>query len=182
VPAGHRAAGPAATVLAVDVQLVAVDELVLAALVGAATRGAAPDEVTPPLGDGWTPERSVWLRAYHRDRRAGLDGPRGEATWAVLVDGAPVGGARLRWTDEAGVADTGLWLTRSVRGAGVGRAALAVVLELAAQAGVRRVVAETAAANRGALAVLGHLGFTLGTQVDGRVRAGVATGGPRPRH
>jgi RimJ/RimL family protein N-acetyltransferase len=179
-------AGPAArcaaTVLTVDVQLVAVDEQVLAALVQAATRGAAPDEVTPPpLGDGWTPARTAWLRAYHRDRRAGLAGPLGEATWAVLVGGSPVGGARLRWTSEEGTADTGLWLGRSVRGAGTGRAALAVVLALASAAGVRSVAADTAAVNLGALAVLRHLGFTLGDPVDGRVRAVVATAAPRPR-
>jgi RimJ/RimL family protein N-acetyltransferase len=178
---GGPAARCGATVLPVDVQLVAVDEQVLAALVEAATRGAMPDEVTPPLGDGWTPERTLWLRAYHRDRRAGLAGPLGEATWAVLVGGAPVGGARLRWTGEEGTADTGLWLIRSARGAGVGRTALAVVLALAPAAGVRSVAADTAAGNLGALAVLRHLGFTLGDPVDGRVRAIVATAAAETR-
>ena len=156
-----------------------VDEAVLAALVGAAATDAAPGEVTPPLGAGWTPERTAWLWAYHRDRRAGLPGPRGEATWAVVVAGAVVGGARLRWTGEAGVADTGLWLTRSARGHGVGRVALAAVVGFARPAGVRTVVAETSAGNQGALAVLRHLGFSLAAaEADGRV---VARLGIEPR-
>lgn len=164
------------------VALVAVDESVLGRLVHAATTGAQAGEVTPPLtpGGSWTPERTVWLRAYHRDRWAGLAGPCGEATWAVVLDGEVVGGARLRWTGDVGVADTGLWLIRSARRVGVGRAALAVVLEQAASAGVRTVVAETAAENTGALAVLWHLGFTLGGSVDGRVPAVVALGGSEP--
>ena len=67
------------------VSLVAVDEAVLTRLVGAALSGAQPDEVTPPLppGDRWGPERIEWLRRFHRDRRLGLEGPLGEATWAV---------------------------------------------------------------------------------------------------
>ena len=62
--------------------LVAVDETVLHELVRTAVTDAAPDEVTPPLTPGptWSPERIDWLRRYHRDRRAGLDGPLGEAT------------------------------------------------------------------------------------------------------
>lgn len=174
-----------ATVAAVEVTLVSVDEVVLAQLVHAATTGAAADEVTPPLtpGGGWTAERERWLHAYHRDRRPGLDGPCGEATWAVSWDGYVVGGTRLRWTGEAGVADVGLWLTRAARGAGVGRAALAIVLERTASAGVRTVVAETAVENSGALAVLRHLGFTTGGPgADGRVLAAVAIGGAEARH
>lgn len=29
-----------------------------------------------------------WLRAFHRDRRRGLDGPSREATWAVVENAA----------------------------------------------------------------------------------------------
>ena len=165
----------------VEVSLVPVDEAVLSLLVQTATSGAQADEVTPPLTPGWTPERTAWLRAYHRDRRGGLGGPCGEATWAVLLGGEVVGGARLRWTDKAGVADTGLWLVRSARGAGVGRAALTVVLERAAAAGVRIVRAETAVENRGALAVLWHLGFTLGDPRAGRVPAAITLRPAEPR-
>ena len=175
----------AASVTSMAVTLVDVDDDVLAQLVHVATTGAAPDEVTPPLTSrsAWTPERTAWLRDYHRDRRTGLDGPLGEVTWAVVVDGTVVGGARLRWTEHPGVADTGVWLTRSARGAGVGRAALRAVLGHATSAGVRSVVAETAAGNVSALAVLRHLGFTVAEPAaDGRVRAVVATGGANPGH
>ena len=172
-----------ASVTSVTVALVDVDDDVLAQLVHVATTGAAADEVTPPLTScsAWTPERTAWLRDYHRDRRTGLDGPLGEVTWAVAVDGTVVGGARLRWTADPGVAATGVWLTRSARGAGVGRAALRAVLKHATSAGVRSVVAETAAGNVGAIAVLRHLGFTVAEPAaDGRVRAVVAMVGAQP--
>src|SRR3712207_1336148 len=85
-----------------EVELVAVDEVVLAALVRAATTDAAADEVTPPLtADGsWTPGRVAWLQAFHRDRRDGLDGPLGQATWAVVADGHVVGSVRLASTED----------------------------------------------------------------------------------
>ena len=167
-----------------DVTLADVDEMRLAELVGAARTEAAADEVTPPVtkGGGWTDERTAWFRAYHRDRRVGLGRPAGEATWAVVLSGAVVGAARLRWTADPGVADTGLWLTRSARGAGVGWAALLAVLELAAAAGVREVHADTTAANTAALTVLRHLGFAVAEpDDDGRVRAVVAPGSASPR-
>src|SRR3712207_8457184 len=40
--------------------------------------------VTP--GPDWSPARVAWLLAFHRDRRPGLDGELGEATWAVVVE------------------------------------------------------------------------------------------------
>ena len=97
--------------------LVAVDEGVLEALVDAATSESA-NEVTPPLTPGgtWTPERVEWLRRLHRDCRAGLDGPAGQATWAVTEGGHVVGAVRLGRTDEDGVLETGIWLTRGTRG------------------------------------------------------------------
>ena len=70
--------------------------------------------VTP--GNVWTPERISWLTGFHADRRPGLEGPAGEATWAVEVDGDVSGAVRLKRTDEAGVLVTGIWLTRRVRG------------------------------------------------------------------
>ena len=156
------------------VVLTAVDEVVLEQLVLAATTDAAADEVTPPLteGPGWTATRVMWLRSFHRDRRAGLDGPACEATWAIVVDNNVVGSARLKHTDEQGVVETGLWLTRSARGCGVGRAAMVEVLQQAARTGAALVVAETTIANASALAVLQHLGFDTIPTEDGRgVRA-----------
>ena len=90
----------------------------------------SPDEVTPPMaGSHWGPERIEWLRRLHRDRRLGLDGPLGEATWAVALDGEVVGGVRLKRMAEPDVLETGIWLTRSARGKGVGRKAIADVLD-----------------------------------------------------
>ena len=178
---GRRSAGSAVVTLGVVaekgrpcVELSAVDEVVLEQLVLAATTDAAADEVTPPLTEGpwWTATRVTWLKSFHRDRRAGLDGPVREATWAIAVDTHVVGSARLKHSDEQGVVETGLWLTRSARGRGVGRAAMVAVLRQAAGTGAAVVVAETTVANASALAVLQHLGFDAAPTDDGRgVRA-----------
>ena len=158
------------------VTLVPVDGVVLERLVAAATSGAAAGEVTPPVtaGDDWTPERVAWLRAFHLDRRAGLDGEAGEATWAVLLDGQAVGGVRLARVAKDDVLEAGVWLTRQVRGSGVGRAAVAALLDEAAALGAVAVRAETTAGNAAALAVLRQLGFECSDSGDGTVRAQVA--------
>ncbi|MGY1752759.1 GNAT family N-acetyltransferase [Blastococcus sp. SYSU D01042] len=161
------------------VGLAPVTESRLARLVATALDGAAPDEVTPPVtpGERWTPERVEWLRAFHRDRRAGLDGPAREATWVVVVVGGEgvegervVGSVRLRRTGEPAVLETGIWLARAARGRGIGRQALEQVLDRAREAGATAVRADTTSGNAAALSVLAALGFT--TTVDGeRVRA-----------
>lgn len=149
------------------VELRPVDETVLARLVGAATSGAEPDEVTPPLPPSgrWGPERAEWLRRFHRDRRLGLDGPLGEATWAVTADGEVVGAARLARGAEPDVLETGIWLTRPARGQGIGRRAIAAVLEHARAHGARAVRADTSPDNAAAIFVLQRLGFR--TAVEG---------------
>lgn len=157
-----------------SVALVAVDDAVLAQLVHAATTDAAADEVTPPLtaGRSWTSARVAWLRDFHRVRRGGLAGSAGEASWAVVVDGLVVGSVRLKHTVEHGVLETGIWLTHSVRGRGVGRAAMAAALRQAATLGASGVRADTTVANAGALAVLRRLGFNIIPSDDGHdVRA-----------
>lgn len=145
------------------VELVDVDERVLALLVEAATTDATADEVTPPITDGcaWTPERTSWLREFHRCRRAGLAGPAGEATWAVLVDGAVSGQIRLKRLTPDGVAEIGLWLRRGVRGRGVGTQVVAATLPSAAAAGFRVIHAETTTSNVGARRLLERCGFEL---------------------
>jgi RimJ/RimL family protein N-acetyltransferase len=148
------------------VELLAVDEAVLARLVGAALSGAEPDEVSPPIGGPrWSPERIEWLRRFHRDRRIGLAGPSGEATWAVAVDGEVVGAVRLKRTAEPDVLETGIWLTRPARGRGVARTAIADVLEHARASGARALRADTSRENASALYVLQRLGFR--TSADG---------------
>ncbi len=161
------------------IALAAVDDVVLERLVVAATSDAAAGDVTPPLtpGDVWTPERMAWLRAFHLDRRAGLDSEAGEATWAVLADGRVVGGARLARVAQDDVLDVGLWLTRRARGTGVGRSALAALLEHATALGAVAVCAQTTASNAAALAVLRQHGFACSSLPDGAVRAQVSLRG-----
>ena len=103
-------------------------------------------------GDVWTAERIDWLRRFHRDRRGASTGPLGEATWAVSLDGTVVGSVRLERTAEPEVLETGIGLTRSVRGRGVGRLAVAAVLERAGRLGAREVCADTSPHNAPALA------------------------------
>ena len=156
------------------VVLVDVDDTVLEALVTAATTEAAADEVTPPLTPGgrWTPTRIEWLRRLHRDCRTGLGGSARQATWAVTEDGQVVGAVRLGRTDEDGLLETGIWLTRGTRGHGVGAAAISAVLDKAAALGAQAVRAETTTRNAAALSVLRRSGFELGTAQDGQgVRA-----------
>lgn len=160
-----------------QVNLVGVDHSVLEQLVEVATTDASADEVTPPLtaGAAWTPIRIAWLRTFHVDRRAGLDGPAGEATWAVTLDQQVVGSVRLQRTQQAGELETGAWLTRSSRGRGVGRAAMEAVLHEAAALGFTSVSAQTTASNASALAVLKRLGFDLTQSNDeGGIHAHIA--------
>lgn len=135
------------------------------------TSAASADDVTPPLsaGDLWTAERIAWLRRFHRDRRSGLDGPTREATWAVVLADRVVGSVRLQRTEDLGVLETGIWLSRPVRGRGVGRAALAEVVRRAAVVPAVAVRAETTTADQTALALLRSLGFDLTASPHGRV-------------
>ena len=146
-----------------QVQLVEIDEPTLDELVDAAVSDAAPDEVTPPFDDGgtWSAERVTWLRELHRSRRAGLDGTAREITWAVRHDGPVVGAVRLKRTGDAGVVETGAWLTRTARGHGVGIAALQAVIDRAVAFGATAVYAETTVGNVRAVGVLRRLGFAL---------------------
>jgi RimJ/RimL family protein N-acetyltransferase len=148
-------------------ELLPIDESVLDRLVEAATSDAAPDEVTPPMaGDHWGPERIEWLRSFHRDRRPGLDGPLGEATWAVSLDGTVVGAVRLKRTDDPMALETGIWLTRGARGHGTGRLAVAAALRRARELGARVVRADTSPGNAAALYVLQRLGFRTSAAGD----------------
>lgn len=175
--AASRAAARGGTLLACSVvstpltisgtvTLVDVDEAVLAEMIDAAVRDAAPDEVTPPLDPplddgGWSEARQDWVRQLHRDRRAGLDGPAREATWAICQDGRVVGATRLKHTGDGNVLETGIWLTRAARGQGVGVAALEAVVARAAAVGARAVYAETTLANVRAQGLLRRVGFAL---------------------
>ena len=151
-----------------EVELRRVAGDLLEQLVGAALGDAAAGEVTPPVtpGDEWTAERAEWLRTFHRTRSPDLAGDDAEMTWAVVADGQVVGAIRLKRIGGSRSAEVGLWLTRSVRGRGVGRSAVAAVLENAADRGMTAVRADTTAGNHRALALLAALGFEP-TSVDG---------------
>jgi len=151
------------------VTLVDVDELTLDRLVNAAITDAAANEVTPPVttGDEWSPARIAWLKDFHRTRRNGLSGPVGEATWAILASDQVVGSVRLTRTAVPEILETGIWLTRRTRGHGVGRLAMAGVLQTAATLSAQGVRAETTTGNRAALCLLRSLGFDLVASKDG---------------
>ena len=155
-----------------DVTLAPVDEQLLARLAVVATTDADASEVTPPLtpGDAWTPERLAWFEDYHRSGRVGLTGSEGEATWAVLEAGAPVGSVRLKRTEEDGVLETGIWIARSARGRGVGGRAMRLVREEARASGARCIRADTSPTNGAAQALMRAIGFALSPEgADGRV-------------
>ena len=158
----------------ISVLLIPVSDEALEQLVVAATTDATADEVTPPLTPGpeWTYERIEWLRHYHRSNKEGLNGVTGESTWAIFASGVICGSARLKETDKKGILETGIWLTKAARGHGIGRAAMTRVIEKATRLGAREIIADTAAANVGALRVLGLLGFHLAPTTEaGRVEA-----------
>ncbi|MDR6416070.1 GNAT family N-acetyltransferase [Pseudarthrobacter sulfonivorans] len=156
-----------------EVRLADINEHILERLLALAQQDASPDDVTPPLGNGigWNAERTGWFRAYHRAAAAGLDGPAGEKSWAVLYDGSPAGSVRLKRTAQHDAAETGIWLGRSFRARGVGGAALKLVLAEARVAGLRRIVAHTTAGNAGAQRLLTGAGAALTYDDGGAVSA-----------
>lgn len=155
------------------VALAAVSAQVLEELVAVATTDADADEVTPRLTDtpGWTPERVVWLRAFHTSRRSGLTGQAGEQTWAVRVDGAVVGSVRLKALDSTRRLETGVWLSRAARGRGVGGAVLEAIIERARVSSGEELLAVTTPGNRAAIGLLHRAGFELDLEGLDSVRA-----------
>ncbi|RKT55062.1 GNAT family N-acetyltransferase [Saccharothrix australiensis] len=131
-----------------------LDDAGLERLLALAVSDADPSDVMPP---GWTPDRPDEFRAFYR----GLAGDAFE-----IVDGdRVVGMTRLTPAGE-----TGLWVARSARGAGVATQAVSRVVEQALWRGLSTVTAETTAGNAPALAVLRRLGAVFETDGD-RVRA-----------
>ncbi|WP_079102837.1 GNAT family N-acetyltransferase [Streptomyces sp. TP-A0356] len=133
-----------------------VDEESLEELLSVAVEDAAPEEVVPPVAGppGWTTERRETFRNWHRARRPGLAGPLRESTFAITHNGTIVGSALLALRDSRDVLEAGMWLGRSHRGRRIGTATLRILLDEAARAGARAVVADTKAHNTAALAAL----------------------------
>ena len=160
--------------LSTDVALADVDEAMADRLLHLAKGDASPDEVAPPLGGpGWNLERTAWFYGYHRAAAGGLDGPAAEKSWAVFEGPDVAGSVRLKREPGAGVltAETGIWLGRSFRSRGIGRAALDLVLAEARRAGLKRVTAKPRAGNCSAQGLLAAAGAVLTHDDDGTVRA-----------
>ncbi len=165
----------APTVLLLDVDDEILERLLAAAIADADLREVMPPVAGPP---GWTQARLDAFRAFHRARRA-LAGPLGEITFAVSADGQVVGSGRLKRTGPPETLETGLWLTRSSRGRGIGTAALQCLLDQARRASATAVTAETTAANAAAVAVLRHTGSALTIDADsGQVHAEIPLSSP----
>ncbi|QOC90047.1 GNAT family N-acetyltransferase [Micromonospora craniellae] len=154
------------------VRLEPVDEKNLESLLSVAAAEAEPAEVMPPVEApaGWSHARREAFREFHRASFGGIDGPTRTAMYAILAGGEVVGMIRMTRRDTPDTVDVGMWLGQSARGQGIGRAALCELLNLASDAGVRTVVADTTADNHGALYVLERCGAKLHEDGD-RVHA-----------
>jgi RimJ/RimL family protein N-acetyltransferase len=150
--------------------LTPLDEAALARLLEAAEAGADPLEVMPPVDGppGWTPARREAFVAFHRARC--LDPATAvERTWVIDADGTAAGAARLEPHGDA--VEAGIWLSRAVRGRGIGRQVTALLLEEARASGAARFIASTTADNGGARSLLAEIGADL--TVDGTEVAAV---------
>jgi RimJ/RimL family protein N-acetyltransferase len=154
-----------------NVRLTRVDEQTVHLMLSVAVAETEPEEVMPPVtapAGGWCKARQEAFREFYRSSFDGLDGPIRTLMYAIICDGAVVGMIRMARRDEPDTAETGMWLGRSHRGIGIGRAALQLLLAEAVEAGAGRVVAETTSQNTAAIAVLRHCGAVLrddGTRV-----------------
>ncbi|SCF35813.1 GNAT family N-acetyltransferase [Micromonospora mirobrigensis] len=146
-----------------SVRLEPVDEQNLEPLLSVAVAEAEPADVMPPVEApaGWSQARRDAFRDFHRASFGGLDGPTRTLMFAVVAGGEVVGMVRMARCDTPGVVETGMWLGRSARGQGLGAAALRELLNRAAAAGMRTVVAETTPDNAGAVSVLRKCGAKL---------------------
>jgi RimJ/RimL family protein N-acetyltransferase len=164
--------------MASDVQLQPIDDDALESLLFVAVNDADPEEVMPavPGPPGWTQARQDAFRAFHREGRAGFGSPRQEVSFAVAVDGAFVGVARLARKGD-GRLEAGAWLGRSARGRGVGTAVLELLLQEAARLEASELIAETTAENVAAIAVLTRRSARLSVEASGAILARFVTVG-----
>ncbi|MEV0806979.1 GNAT family N-acetyltransferase [Micromonospora sp. NPDC050200] len=156
------------------VRLEQVNEQNLEPLLSVAVAEAEPGDVMPPVEApaGWSAARREAFREFHRASFAGLDGPTRTRMYAIVGGGEVVGMVRMRRCEEPGVVETGMWLGRSARGQGLGVGALRELLNEAAAAGMRAVVADTTRDNIGAVQVLKKCGAKLlenGDEVHARI-------------
>ncbi|MGK5743137.1 GNAT family N-acetyltransferase [Micromonospora sp. URMC 103] len=154
--------------MAGTVRLEPVDERNLEPLLSVAAAEAEPGDVMPPVEApaGWSLARREAFREFHRASFGGLAGPTRTQMYAILTGVEVVGMVRMTCRDEPGTVEAGMWLGRSARGQGVGGAALRELLNEAAAAGMRAVVAETTRDNASAVHVLEKCGARLRYEGD----------------
>ncbi|WP_069164847.1 GNAT family N-acetyltransferase [Nocardia altamirensis] len=142
----------------VTLELLTEDNLPL--LLDAAVRDADPLEVMPPVDGepGWNAERRRAFLEFHRGRSLRADQPV-EYTYVIAVGGRVVGAARLQPVEDG--VEAGVWIGRSHRGRGVGRAVAAQLRALAEQVGARRMVAVTTLDNPAARQLLDTAASTV---------------------
>ncbi|MEU1953218.1 GNAT family N-acetyltransferase [Nocardia rhamnosiphila] len=152
-----------------SIELEPLTENNLAALLAAAVADADPSEVMPPVAGepGWTAQRKQAFLEFHRGRALRAEEPV-ELTYVITVDGRAVGAARLEYQGDS--FEAGVWIGRSHRGRGVGRAVAGKLRIAAAAAGIRQIVAVTTDDNAAARRLL-PAGTPIGE--DGTVRATV---------
>ena len=152
-----------------DVELVLLTEANLTDLLDSAVADADPDEVMPTVDGppGWNEGRRDAFRRFHRARSIAAAQPV-ETTYVITVEGGVVGAARLEPVSDSrgsGV-ELGMWIGRSQRGRGVGRAVVAQLVALAEGTGAQRIVASTTTGNVAAQQLLRGIGATLTTTGD----------------
>ncbi|WP_034289099.1 GNAT family N-acetyltransferase [Amycolatopsis benzoatilytica] len=158
-----------------EIVLIPLDEPELARLLEAAVADADPLEVMPPVDGpaGWNDARREAFLAFHRRRSLNPDTAI-ETTWLIEVDGNPAGAARLRPVSgqAAMEVEAGVWLSRSMRGRGIGKRVAEVLMEAARDGGAARFVATTTVDNTAARRLLSGAGAELdvhGADVDARL-------------
>jgi RimJ/RimL family protein N-acetyltransferase len=145
-----------------DVKLRLLDEDLLRELLAAAVADADPGEVMPPVAGpaGWTAERRTAFSRFHRQRS--LSAEPVETTYAIVVEETVVGAARLcPLTDAVHAAEAGVWIGRSHRGSGVGRAVLSQLLTHAHADGFDSLFVSTTTDNTASRRLIAALGVDV---------------------
>ncbi|WP_240771613.1 GNAT family N-acetyltransferase [Nocardia sp. CS682] len=132
----------------------------LTLLLDAAVADADPLDVMPPVDGepGWNTARRQAFLDFHRGRALRAESPV-EYTYLIAVGDRIVGAARLQ-PGEDGL-EAGVWIGRSDRGQGVGRAVADQLRAVAATFGAHQVVATTTVDNSAARKLLGSATSTV---------------------
>ncbi|MFI6284692.1 GNAT family N-acetyltransferase [Streptomyces sp. NPDC051018] len=150
-----------------DVTLRPLDDDLLHQVLDTAVSDADPLEVMPPVGGpgGWSDVRRAAFLRFHRSRA--LAPVPVESSYAIMSGPAAVGVARLFPLDGEGhTAEAGMWIGRSHRGRGIGRAVFALLLDAARDEGFDALVVYTSPENTAVQRILTERGITPAPQGD----------------